>query len=252
MKTLPTVVRVLLFAVFFSQVAPADTADNQHGWLNYVGDHPVFESRWGIHLEVQNRLSDWGRDWQQLLLRPGINYQIKPSLSASFGYGFIRTFPYGELPAKHQFDEHRVWQQIQYKQELFGLNSTHRFRLEQRWIEDLMQRSGGVYETENWRGEQRFRYMLRAEVPLREDKSVYLPIWNEVFFNFGANISGNHFDQNRAFLGVGWKLDKHLKMETGLLEQTVHKRGGGGRNWENNHTLCVWISSNLPFFDGFR
>jgi hypothetical protein len=231
-------------------VSKAATADNQHLWLNYVGDHPVAGGPWGVHLEAQNRVSDWGKDWQQLLLRPGVNYQFNPNLSASVGYGFVRTYPYGELPVPHRFDEHRIWEQLQYKQELLGLKWTHRFRLEQRWIEELQKLPDGRYQTENWRGEQRFRYLLRTEFPLTADKRLYLPVWNEAFFNFGPNILGNHFDQNRAFVGLGWQVAKHLRMETGYLEQTVHRRGG--KNWEHNHTISVWLSSNLPFFDGLR
>lgn len=221
----------------------AATADNHNLWLNYVGDHPFSGSPWGVHLEVQNRLSDWGRDWQQLLIRPGINYQFSPNLSASLGYGFVRTHPYGELPAAHRFDESRIWEQLLYKQEAGGLKWTHRLRLEQRWIEEL--KKDGSHS--GWRDEQRFRYMLRTEVPLTADKRFYVPVWNEVFLNFGPNIAGNHFDQNRAFLGVGYQVAKSVRLETGILEQSLHKRGG--KNWENNHTISVWLSSNLPFFD---
>ena len=41
--------------------------DNTLLWLNYVGDHPIAGGPWGLHLEVQNRRADSGRDWQQLL-----------------------------------------------------------------------------------------------------------------------------------------------------------------------------------------
>lgn len=249
-KTLGFASTVLGLMVCSCPQTEAATADNQNLWLNYVGDHPLFGSPWGLHLEVQNRLSDWGKDWQQLLLRPGVNYQFTPNLSASLGYGFIRTFPYGELPAKHRFDEHRIWEQLLYKQDAFGLKWTHRLRFEQRWIEEPEKQPDGRWVNANWRGEQRARYMLRTEFPLSSDKRWYLPVWDEVFVNFGGNILNNHLDQNRAFLGVGWKWTSTVKVEAGFLEQTVHKRGGGGKNWENNHTPCVWISSNLPFFDG--
>ncbi len=241
-----------LFGVVIIPVLRAETADNHNLWINYVGDHPLFGSPWGIHGEIQNRREDWGKDWQQLLVRPGINYQFSPNLSASVGYAFVRTFPYGELPAAHRFDEHRVWQQVQFKHESFHLKWTHRLRLEQRWIEELQKTPDNHYRTANWRGEQRIRYMLRSELPLTDNKRLYLPVWNESFFNFGANILGNHFDQNRAFFGLGWKVNEHFKVETGLLEQTLHKRGPGGKNWENNHTISVWLSSNLPFFDSLN
>ena len=236
---------LLLLTVGASRLQ-AGTADNHNLWLNYVGDHPLFGSPWGLHLEVQNRLSDWGNDWQQLLVRPGINYAFTPNFSASMGYGYVRTYPYGELPAAHEFDEHRIWEQLLYKHGGLGLEWIHRVRLEQRWIEELGRREDGNYETTNWRGENRIRYMLRTNVPLSADKKTYLAIWDEVFFNFGGNVFGNDFDQNRAFVGVGRKLTDHMKLEVWFMEQTLQKRGG--QNWENNHTVSVWLTSNFPFF----
>jgi hypothetical protein len=214
-----------------------ETANNTNLWLNYVGDHPLFGSRWGVHLEVQNRLSDWGDDWQQLLVRPGINYRWSDQLSASVGWAFVRTYPYGDLPVAEAFDEHRIWEQVLFKHTWLDLEWQHRLRLEQRWIEE----NSGT----NWRGENRIRYLLRTTIPVTQDKKVYVVLWDELFFNFGGNVDANEFDQNRAFIGIGWKLSDSLRLEAGFMEQTLHRRGG--ELWENNHTPCVWLSSNLPF-----
>ena len=97
----------------------------------------------------------------------------------------------------------------------------------------------------NHRYENRFRYMLRTTVPLTSDKKTYLALWDEVFFNFGRNVSGNDFDQNRAFIGLGRKLTDTTRLEVGFLEQTVQRRGG--TIWENNHTVAVWLLSKWPF-----
>ncbi len=88
--------------------------------------------------------------------------------------------------------------------------------------------------------------MLRSDIPPTKDKKTYFALWDEVFFNSGGNILGNHLDQNRAFAGIGRKLTDHVKIEVGCMEQSVHRRGG--ENWENNHTVCFWLMSNLPFF----
>jgi hypothetical protein len=216
-------------------------ADNYNFWWNYVGDHPIPNSPWGVHLEVQNRREDWGDEWQQLLIRPGVNYTLSPSVTVSAGYGYIKTYPYGELPVAHEFDEHRIWEQMSWKVEFLGLEWQHRFRLEQRWIEE--QNKAG--RTTNWRGENRFRYMLRTSLPLSSDKKTYLAVWDEVFLNFGGNIDKNHFDQNRAFLGIGRKLTPTSPLEIGFMEQTIQRRGGD--KWEANHTPSIWLLSAWPF-----
>lgn len=236
----------LLSLLFFGSLTITGRAADQHAdnynlWLNYVGDHPLFGSPWGVHLEVQNRREDWGDEWQQLLIRSGINYAISPTVTVSAGYAYVKTYPYGELPVANEFDEHRAWEQLSYKMSLFGLEWQHRFRLEQRWIEE-QDRSGN---TTNWRGENRIRYMLRTSIPLTEDKKTYLAVWDEVYLNFGGNILKNHFDQNRAFIGIGRKLSPTMRLEVGFMEQTLQRRGGA--MWESNHTACVWLMSNWPF-----
>jgi len=233
---------LLLFGSLSTTGSAADQhADNYNLWLNYVGDHPLFGSPWGLHLEVQNRLSDWGDDSQQLLVRPGINYAISPTLSVSAGWAYVKTFPYGDLPVDHEFDEHRAWEQVLYKAKFLGLEWQHRMRLEQRWIEELDKEG----TTTNWRGENRFRYLLRTNIPLSSDKKTYLALWNEVFLNFGGNILKNHFDQNRAFIGIGHQFSADTRLEVGFMEQTIQRRGGD--KWENNHTPSIWLTSKMPF-----
>lgn len=224
---------------------------NGNLWLNYVGDHPVGNGPWGLHLEVQNRRADEGGSWQQLLIRPGINYQINADLSVSAGWAYVKTWPYGDFPAVHEFPEHRAWQQVAWRTRGMGMEWLHRFRLEQRWIGE-MKNMGGEWDVANWRYQNRFRYLLRTTIPLCESGRNYLAVWNEVFLNFGGNMSPganegrNVFDQNRAFIGVGRKLSEHSRIEVGLMEQTVMQRKNPVV--ESNHTITVWFTSNLPFW----
>lgn len=217
------------------------TESNQNLWLNYVGDHPFGDSRWGLHLESQFRRADYGEHWQQLLLRPGINYTISPSITLSAGYGYVDTHPYGDIPAPADFPEHRLYEQVTYTHKALGLEWQHRLRLEQRRIGEVAPATGDVV---NWRYENRVRYMARTTIPLSNDKKWYLALWDELFFNFGSNVSMNYFDQNRAFIGIGRKLTDHTKLEVGFMEQTVQRRGGVV--WENNHTIAVWLMSKAP------
>jgi len=71
-----------------------------------------------------------------------------------------------------------------------------------------------------------------------------LALWNEVFLNFGGNILKNHFDQNRAFIGIGRQFSADTRLEVGFMEQTIQRRGGD--KWENNHTPSIWLTSKLP------
>ncbi len=228
-----------------SSASASDLFDsNGNLWLNYVGDHPFSGTPWGLHLEAQTRRAELGNTWQQLLIRPGINYAVNEKLSISAGWAYVETHPYGDYPAKHSFPEHRAWEQVQYTSRALGLDWQHRFRLEQRWIGEMKNFSGN-WVVQNRRYENRARYMLRTTVPISENKKNYVALWDEVFVNFGTNVQGNVFDQNRAFIGLGRKMTDTTRVEVGFLEQTVHRRFG--TIWENNHTLCVWVLSRWPF-----
>jgi len=242
----PLLLASSLAAIPTAPVLASDLYDsNTHLWLGVVGDHPVAGSPWGVHLEAQVRRAEFGESWQQLLIRPGINYTLNDRIAFSGGYCFVETFSYGDFPVPDSFPEHRVWEQISLVTPFLGLDWSHRFRLEQRWIGELAAQPGGVFDTENFRYENRFRYQIRTSVPLGASGKTYLVAWDEVFLNFGSEVEGNTFDQNRAFVGVGQKLGRHFRLEAGFLEQTLQRRFG--RIWENNHTVAIYLFSNAPF-----
>ncbi len=64
-------------------------------------------------------------------------------------------------------------------------------------------------------------------------------------FNFGKNVVGNTFDQNRAYIAFGTNIARDTRLELGFLEQTLQRRGGV--IFEHNHTLQVIINCRLPF-----
>lgn len=211
----------------------AQVDNNANGWYMYFGDHPIGNSRWGAHLEGQWRRANLGLTSQQILLRPAVNFQLNKKVMLTGGYGFVETYRYGDYPVKESFLEHRTYEQAQITQKFLGLDFQNRLRLEQRHILGYAARY-----------ENRFRYMLRTNIPLK-NKRYYIGLYDEVFYNFGKNVSFNVFDQNRAYAALGRNLAHQTRFEVGFLEQTVQHRDG--RVFEHNHTLQVAIYSKLPF-----
>jgi Protein of unknown function (DUF2490) len=214
-------------------------ANNAHGWFMYFGDHPVAKTKWGVHLEGQWRRHDVATQWQQLLLRPAVNYTIHPNITLTAGYGFIKTHRYGEFPVAQPFPEHRFYQQAQITQKIGNVNTAHRYRLEQRFLGEM----SPTRQVLRYRHENRFRYMYRVMIPIKGKWS--LALYDEVMFNFGKNVAANIFDQNRAYAAAAYQMHKHARLEVGFMEQTLQQRNG--RVFENNHTFQVAIYSNLPF-----
>jgi hypothetical protein len=217
---------------------------NFHAWYMYFGDHPIGEGPWGLHFDGQWRRQGVGQKWQQLLLRPGVNYDFTPHVQASGGYAFIESHPYGRFPAQTNAPEHRIWQQLLLRQKAGQANLAHRFRLEQRFvgIKDASLPEGDRLTGYSHRN--RVRYFAKGTIPVGpggSDSDYFLAAYNEVMFNFGRNTV-RVFDQNRAYVAVGRRLPGFGAIEIGYLQQTVQQ--GNGRVFEFNHTLQVGLFSS--------
>jgi hypothetical protein len=220
---------------------------NFHAWYMYFGDHPISQGPWGLHFDGQVRRQGIGQKWQQLLLRPGVNYDLNSDVQVSGGYAFIKSHPYGDFPAEFVTPEHRIWQQLILKQSAKRARLSHRFRVEQRFVGVQSRNEAGDAQLDRYSYRNRFRYFVKAVIPLarQQDSAYFLALYNEVMFNWGRNTQNNIFDQNRAYVALGRKLPGIGSIEIGYLQQTVQQ--GNGRVFEFNHTLQVGLFSALPF-----
>ena len=211
---------------------------NGNSWWVYYGDHPV-GARLNVLSELQWRRTNFAAAGQQLLLREGISYQLNPAVLVGGGYGFVRTYRYGGFPAARAFNEHRMFEQIVLKHRAAVVDFEHRYRLEQRWLRAFQ--NNRPY----WRYQNRFRYQLRGAYGLGKSPW-YLVGLDEIFIHFGANQGASAFDQNRAFAGVGYKLNADNKVEVGYMNQFLVQRSGLVE--ESNHMLRVQWTSNSRLF----
>jgi hypothetical protein len=222
------------------------TARHRNAWYNYFGNHPLGE-RWGLHLEGQWRREGAGQTWMQLLLRQGVDFHLNPNVTLTGGYGYIRTYPYGDFPTLATFPEHRIWQQALVRHRLgAGVGMQHRYRLEQRNIGEMRAAPGEAARRVGWRYENRFRYLVRTDFALtrRDDRpDWYIATYNEMLINFGRNVAANVFDQNRAYAALGKALNRATRLEAGYMNQILQQRNG--RVFEVNHTMMVSVQSTL-------
>lgn len=215
---------------------------NANSWFMYFGDHPIKKGPWGLHFDGQFRRQGIGQKWQQLLLRPGVNYDVNKNVQLSGGYAFIRSHPYGDFPGRFNVPEHRLWEQLILKQRVGKAGLAHRFRLEQRYI-GIKDDPGGREQVLDYIRRNRVRYFIKGTIPIGgADGRYFVGAYNEVMFNFGKNLANNVFDQNRAYLAIGRKIRGLGAVEIGYLQQTVQQ--GNGRVFEFNHTLQVGLFSS--------
>ena len=176
-------------------------------WLMYFGTNKVSE-KFSIHTEAQYRNHTISpTNTEQLLLRTGLNYHFRPNASATFGYAHIGNYEYDSERKSPEVEEHRIWQQFLTTNTIGRVKLEHRYRLEERFVEDDFK--------------MRFRYRLMVFVPLNrpiiEAGTLYLGMYDELFINDKRNF----FDRNRLYGGLGYQYANNMHFQVGLLRQEV-------------------------------
>ncbi len=199
--------------------------------------------------EYQWRRADGFRNWQQSLLRFGLEYEINPKVSVMGGYAWIKTFPYGTQPILHEFNEHRMFEQVNLKDKAGRLEVQHRYRIEQRFLEQYALNSSGNVVQVDPVFRNRIRYRALVMLPLSRktmgDQTLFLSINNELFVGFGKGIAKNPIDQNRFITALGWRFNAQTNIQVGYLNQFIFK--SNAIDMERNHGLWISMGYNLDF-----
>lgn len=208
-----------------SQPDPLIADYNAIGWYVYQGDHKL-GSRWEIHTEYQARRTHLITDWQQSLLRGGLNFKLMDRVKIGGGYTWLVTHPYGRHPIADQgkYPEHRFYGDISLSDEVGYLQLNQRLRYEQRYI-GIPEASGPLSNRAVWNRQNRLRYQLQLAFPLQgptiDDGEWYAAAFDEVFLSFGRTIGTDAFNQNRLAVGFGYQFSEDFKIELQYLNQIL-------------------------------
>lgn len=176
----------------------------------------------------------------QHVYRPWIHYQVNDKVRFSLSpIGFWETYsPASESGGVKMIQpELRICPQVTLSDKIGPVMIDNRFRLEYRMLGAKVMDVApgfGYGEGDDFQAagrRLRFRYFLRALIPLGNHKTVepntfYINAWNEFFAGFGHNVySDKLFDQNRSFCLIGYKLRTKVpvKVEVGYGLQIVNR-----------------------------
>ncbi len=202
-------------AMAFPQKAEAQVDEDQLGaWYMYFWNTTLGDGPWGFQGDVQYRNWNIVGDLEQLLLRGGLTFEPKNAgVKFTLGYANITTGAFGD--SKSTVLENRIYQEALIPQKVGGrFYLVHRFRFEQRYVEDQDFRT-------------RWRYNIFLNVPLNQKDlsagAVYLAFYNELFIN-GQRAIGNGrnvelFDRNRTYLALGYSINDGLRGQFGWMRQ---------------------------------
>ena len=204
---------ILLATITYTQAQSEVTGEDDFGsWFMYFGTNKIAD-KWSIHTEAQFRYYEMASNFNQLLLRTGVNYHINPNAIATLGYGFIDTDPtFREFDVlgddaifeNNAISEHRIFEQFILKNKVWEFKFEHRYRLEQRFVQN---NATGISNTLH-----RARYRIQMTLPLTD--IFFLNFYDEIFIN----LQDDAFSQNRAYAALGVNVTEDLSMQFGYLK----------------------------------
>ncbi|KIA99583.1 hypothetical protein OA93_05380 [Flavobacterium sp. KMS] len=233
---LPLISLISITILFLSTTVNAQTQNTFTGWSAVFFTYKL-NDKFSLHFDGQARSTDELKNLQSYIIRPGLNYHIKDNMIATVGYAYI-----GNNRSVMDIDgwvpEHRIWEQFIFNQKFTLANRPvtlqHRFRLEQRFMGQATIEQNELV-TDSYEFAQRLRYFARSIFPLSKTdnftKGAFLALQNEVFLNVQNAPNDSFFDQNRAYLALGWRLSPKFDLEAGYMNQYVL---GKSNNTVNN------------------
>ena len=234
-------------------IAQKNISNQFHAWALYTGTHNIAKNV-SLMTEYQWRRANGFQHWQQSLLRFGVDYSINPKISTMIGYAWVKTFPYGEQPILHEFNEHRIFEQVNLKDKIGRFEIQHRYRIEQRLLEQYAKNATNdiVQVDPVFRNRIRYRAMVMVPLSRKEmgDNTLFLNVNDEIFAGFGKGIAKNPLDQNRFIAALGWKFNPQANVQLGYLNQFVIK--SNATDMERNHSLWISMVYNLDFTKMFN
>ncbi len=224
-KTHRSALCLLLLLAALHQSASAQTIDDVGQWSAlFSQDRFSHDSRMRWWFDGHYRLFDDNGGFGQSIVRPGIGLDVGENSALWAGYGWIRTSPI----QGDDVDEHRIWQQWTWSRKIDCFKVAARTRFEQRLIE-----SAGDTGL-------RLRQFVRGQKNLGSCSKRTFVVWDELFVALNDTDWGQRsgFDQNRIFVGFGFKRHHSSKwrVEVGYMNQTVNQRGPINRS---NHILAI-------------
>ena len=211
---------LLIFAIQLTITGIASAQTNEQTYWGAWFHTQKFSEHWGMAFDGQLRSSHHAGYLRNVLLRPSASYYFDKNHRADLGYAYVAANGRTATGAHTFRPEHRIFEQFIISQKA-GVNTAiqHRFRLEQRFL--------GQTATQPDVFAQRFRYFARAVVPLSKQapftKGTFVGLQNEVFANVHNKdkVNKHLFDQNRAYVAFGYRLQKAIDIEVGYLNQYI-------------------------------
>lgn len=213
---------------------PREVQIQNHFWTS-INTQARISNKWTLITDVQIRRTNYLKNNNFYYTRLGASYAITKNLSVAFSGGHMwlanRT-----ATTELFVNENRLVQQVQLNHPFGKIQLSQRLRLEERWIQKLMNSE----LTNTYRYITRIRYQLSLSVPLSKNKyAPSLAFADELMMQTGKDIIYNNFDQNRWFAGIKQQIIPSLAVDFGYMR--VWQQRLSGYQYNRNNTIRLFF-----------
>lgn len=215
---------LLLYLTLLLFVSNLKAQESDYGaWLIYVGTG-IINEKWSVFTEAQYRNYTIIGKFNTLCFRIAPQYNINKNINLSIGYSHFITRLFSDNVSSN-IHEYRPYQQVFIKSNYGRVYLNHRYRLEQRIINEEFR--------------LRFRYFIQSFIPLNnnrlEKNTFYISSNAEIFLNSENSI----FDRVRFYVGLAYVISNKIKIEVGSMTQFFEGY--------NQSQLNVFVFHNFSF-----
>jgi hypothetical protein len=226
-----------------AQTPAKQVTEQQQTWLGYLNQTRL-TSKFGTWTDLHLRRTGHFLDrWSIGIARAGLTYYVTDRVRLTAGYAYIHHYP--AAGNQTAWPEHRPWQQIQWFNAYKGFGTMQYLRFEQRY----RRRVANDQLEDGYNFNYRLRYNFLLTVPLKGKQMApgipFLVLNDEIHINMGKQILYNYFDQNRAFLGIGYPFTSHLNAHLGYMN--LFQQLPAGNRFNNTHAIRLFVFHNLDF-----
>jgi hypothetical protein len=220
--------KILLVSILFSIGASAQTEKNVSQqsllWTRY-NNQLELNAKWSINTEFDNRVFLKPVEENMYVIRTQLRNKItdKVEVGAGGAYFSVNNQEPTIVNGFH-IPEYRLQQDVTIKQSLGKVNFSHRYLIEERFI----QKATSVGLESGTSFYLRYRYRIQADYTIWKNKNQFLKtvVYDEIMINGGDKIIKNTFDQNRIYAAIQYGVSPSVAFELGYLNSYQQRPSG--------------------------
>lgn len=222
---------VIATFLLFTTISFSQTQESYSSWNTVLLKYEL-SPKFYIFNETHFRRTDFLSNWQQFIERPSLHYNLNSTIEFSAGYSYIKNYR-GTL----DFSENNIWEQVTLSHNSGKINFSHRFRYEQRFIQQVEQTENGDFTTNGSEHTNRFRYRITTSFPLFSitgNKKLSGIVFDEIWLNQDQGIVPRSLNQNWLYVGVSYPIFSNANLDLGYMSAYAPL---GGDLYTSNHIL---------------